>query len=95
MVLSKDPIVWLDGARPAKTCIPPSFLRNMPMQTHSVPAPKNTFASTNKFAKFGEITFICINQRKRLTKSFLVTSKNANCTSPINFVFMKHFFYLI
>ncbi len=28
--LNKDPIVWLDGARPANTCIPPSFPGNAP-----------------------------------------------------------------
>jgi hypothetical protein len=25
-VTDNDPTVWLDGARPANTCIPPSFL---------------------------------------------------------------------
>jgi hypothetical protein len=29
-VLNKDPAVWLGGARPANTCIPPSFLHNSP-----------------------------------------------------------------
>jgi hypothetical protein len=27
-VINKDPSVWQDGARPASTCIPPSFLGN-------------------------------------------------------------------
>jgi hypothetical protein len=44
-VLNKDPTVWLDGARPANTCITPSFLGNAPAQLCSVPTPKNTFAS--------------------------------------------------
>jgi hypothetical protein len=26
VVLSKDPTVWIGGARPASACIPPSFL---------------------------------------------------------------------
>jgi hypothetical protein len=30
--LNKDPIVWLDGARPANTCIPPS---SQGMRLHS------------------------------------------------------------
>jgi hypothetical protein len=32
--------VWLHGARPANTCIPPSFLGNVPMQLCSIPTPK-------------------------------------------------------
>jgi hypothetical protein len=43
--LKKDPTVWLDGAKPANTCITPSFLGNVPAQLCSVPTPKNTFAS--------------------------------------------------
>jgi hypothetical protein len=33
--------VWLDGAKLANTCIPPSFLGNAP----ALPSPKNTFTS--------------------------------------------------
>ena len=44
-VLNQDPTVWLDGARPANTFIPPSVLGNMPTQLSSVPTPKSTFAS--------------------------------------------------
>ncbi len=44
-VPSKDPTVWLYGARPTNYCIPPSFLQNVPAQLRSVPTPKNTFAS--------------------------------------------------
>ncbi len=39
-VPNKDPTVWLDGARPANTCIPPSFPGNLPMQPHNnIPTP--------------------------------------------------------
>jgi hypothetical protein len=39
-VLSKDPTVWLDGARPANTCIPPTLWGNVPTQPRGVPTPK-------------------------------------------------------
>jgi hypothetical protein len=61
-VLNKDLTVWLDGARPANTCIPPSFLGNVSAQPHGAPYPKNTFASIKKLAKFGEITFLQENK---------------------------------
>ncbi len=35
-VLNKNPTVWLIGARPANTWIPPSILWNMPTQPRSV-----------------------------------------------------------
>jgi hypothetical protein len=44
-VLNKDPTIWLDGVRPAHTCIPPFFHRNAPVQLHDIPIHKNTFAS--------------------------------------------------
>jgi hypothetical protein len=53
--LNKDPTVWLDGARPVNTCIPPSFEENMPMQLQGVPRLKNTFTSIKELAKFSEI----------------------------------------
>ncbi len=34
--LKKDPIAWLA----ANTCIPPSFLGNVPVQTRGIPNPK-------------------------------------------------------
>ncbi len=39
-VVNKDPTLWLDGARPANTCTPPSFPWNAPMQPHCVPTKK-------------------------------------------------------
>jgi hypothetical protein len=48
--LGKDPTVWLDGARPAKTCIPPSFQGNAYTEPSCIPTPKNIFASINKLA---------------------------------------------
>jgi hypothetical protein len=38
--INKNPTVWLDGARPANTCIPPYFLENGPKQPSSIPTPK-------------------------------------------------------
>ncbi len=38
--LNKDPTVWLDGARPANTCIPPSFLESVLTQPRGVPTNK-------------------------------------------------------
>ncbi len=49
--LKKDLTVGLDGARPANTCIPPSFRGNGHVQLCSIPAPKNTFASIKKSSK--------------------------------------------
>jgi hypothetical protein len=42
---SKNPIVWLDGARHANTCILFSFPRNVSTQPFGFPNPKNKFAS--------------------------------------------------
>jgi hypothetical protein len=39
VVLNKDPTVWLDGDGPAKTCIPPFFLVNAPVQPWGIPTP--------------------------------------------------------
>jgi len=71
-VLNKDlTVVWLDGVRPANTCIPPSFLGNVSAQLHGAPFPKNTFASIKNLAKFGEITFCKKNNyRKSLKLTF-------------------------
>ncbi len=33
--LNKDPIVWLGGARPANTCIPPTFPSGAPHRDNS------------------------------------------------------------
>jgi len=44
-ILNKDITVWLDGARPAKTRIPSSFLGNAVLQPNGMTTTKNTFAS--------------------------------------------------
>jgi hypothetical protein len=44
-VLNKDPSVWLDAAKPANTCIPPSFLGTRLAAAHYT-HPKNMFQST-------------------------------------------------
>jgi len=46
--LNEDYSVGLDGARPANTCIPPSF---PPLQSCGVPTPKNTFANIKKISR--------------------------------------------
>jgi hypothetical protein len=38
--LNKDPFVWLDGARPVNSCIPPSFLGSAHAQLNGVPKNK-------------------------------------------------------
>jgi hypothetical protein len=38
--LNKATIVWLDGARPANTCIPLSFPGNTPVHLHGIPTLK-------------------------------------------------------
>ncbi len=55
--LNKAPPVWLDGARPSSTCIPPSFLENMLEHARQTPNFKNTF-KFKKLAKFRDITFL-------------------------------------
>jgi len=62
---NKDPTVWLDGARPANTCISPSFLGNVPAQLHSLPTPK-IHLQEKKLAKFGKITFFILKIRERV-----------------------------
>ncbi len=39
-VLTKDTVIWLNGARPSNTCIPPSILVKAPGQLHGVPTHK-------------------------------------------------------
>ncbi len=38
--LNKDPSVKLNGARPANTCIPPSFLKKEPIKLNGIFTPK-------------------------------------------------------
>ncbi len=39
-VINKDPSIWQDGARPASTCIPPSFLGNGNAKLFGIPTKK-------------------------------------------------------
>jgi hypothetical protein len=48
-VLSKDPTVWLDGARPANTHIPLYFPGNMPAQPCSIPTTKKYICKYKNF----------------------------------------------
>jgi len=43
VIVLPDPTDWLDGARPANTCIPPSFPGNTPAQPCGIPNPKSYF----------------------------------------------------
>ncbi len=56
--LNKDPTVWLDGARPANTCAPSSFLGECTCATVWLTHLKNMFASIEISAKFGKNNFI-------------------------------------
>jgi len=51
VVLNKDNTVWLEGARPAKTCISPSFMgmRLLSRMTHSFASLKNSKIQQNNF----------------------------------------------
>jgi len=43
--VNEDPLVGQDRARPANTCIPPSFQGYVPTQLHGIAIPKSVFAS--------------------------------------------------
>jgi hypothetical protein len=62
VVLNKGLTVWLDGARPANTCIPCSFPVNATTQPCGEPNPKNKFARKNNY--------------QNLTKSLFIEKKN-------------------
>jgi hypothetical protein len=51
-VLNKGSTVWLDGARRANICIPPTFSGNVPMHLLGIPTPKSTF-----------LVYVNLNQR--------------------------------
>ncbi len=53
-----DPTVRLDGARPANTCIQPSFPRNVPVQQCSLLKPPKIHLQVIKISKFNDITFL-------------------------------------
>jgi hypothetical protein len=59
-----DPIVWLDGAKPANTSTPPS----LPLEHRCAACSplKNTYGSNNKSAKFSEISILPLENHKRL-----------------------------
>jgi hypothetical protein len=44
LVLIKDTKVWINGARPANTCIPPTVPGNVAEQSCGISNPKNTFS---------------------------------------------------
>jgi len=56
-VLNKHPSVWLNAAKPANTCIPPSFLGTRltsPQYTH----PKNMFQSTKNSSEYFQMVYL-------------------------------------
>ncbi len=58
-VLNEDPKVWLDGAGPANTCIPPSFLGNVPVLPHAVLThPQSMYANIQKIKLMNCISMI-------------------------------------
>jgi hypothetical protein len=56
--LNKDLIIWLNGARLVKACIPASFLGSVPTQLHSILNPKSTFTSLKNWQNLVEPLFI-------------------------------------
>jgi hypothetical protein len=72
-VLNKDCTVWLDVVRPANTHIPPSFLRNAPVQMHSVPTYKSTFANVKNKQILTLFVIENKDQRKCLANSLWAT----------------------
>ncbi len=88
-VLNKDCSVWVDAARTANVCIPPSFLGMRSCSSVAYLTPKSCL-QVKKIAKFSKIALK--NQRKSLKSSLLVTVsfwqiKFVVFTSPTNLVF--------
>ncbi len=78
-ILNMDPTVWLDGARHANTCIPPSFPRNAPAQQCSLlNPPKNTFASIKNCKIQWNHIFNLKIQGNCLANSLLATVSSLN-----------------
>jgi hypothetical protein len=65
--LNKDPTVWLVGARPACTYIPPSFLGYVPVQLRNVPTPKIHLQKQKNQLFFDKITFYMGNKNHRFS----------------------------
>jgi hypothetical protein len=91
-VLTTHLNVWLDGARPANTCIPPSLLGNMLVQPHGVSTPKNTFASIQN--RVIQLSYL-IYKKKRSTNSLWASANLSKMKydllpSPINSVGKMH-----
>ncbi len=60
-VINKNPTIWLNGAKPANTCIPPSF----PAKHHAQPYCMLTLKYDSKYkklAKIDEITFLYLKK---------------------------------
>jgi hypothetical protein len=77
--LSKESTAWLDGALPAKTCIPPSFPGNMnhaaAWHIHS----QKYVCKYKKLANFGKINFYVKKSRKVLDKLTCGNSEFDKC----------------
>ncbi len=80
---NEDPTVWLDGARPANTSIPPSILWNTHTQLHDIPTPKNTFANIKKLAEENAKLYDIDIQFNEDPNVWLDGARHANtCISP-------------
>ncbi len=82
-VLNYDSTVWLDGARPANTCIQLSFLGNMLARLCGLPTPKNMFSSLKKlipptnYSAFENCQIVLCNCVIRVKNGFLTRSISA------------------
>ncbi len=78
-VLNKSPTVWLDGARPANTCIPSSFLGNTPVQPRIISTPiaqsHNTFGGLAIFLSgVHQMCMVDSSAKKYVSKYIKITN---------------------
>ncbi len=78
--LNKDPTVWLDEARPANTCIPPSLLGNTPVQLLGMSTPKKYSCKYEKIIKiWWNHFFIFKKSEKEFEKLNFTNSEFVKC----------------
>jgi hypothetical protein len=86
--LNKNPTVWLDGARLANTCIPPSFMGSTSVQRHGIPTPQYVC----KYFKNGKILLKSLLIMKKIRETVATNSllalnlKFCDSTGPMNSV---------
>ncbi len=69
--VNSDLTVWIDGARPYNTCIPPSFPANTLAQPRCILTPKIDLHGFKKLAKFNEISFFYFKNQRNILKNSL------------------------